>query len=69
MIAEAPARVEIRVERALMACSIECPACGLFCRCTGYVPGELALFECRGCAVRYYVGLGTHPVLRAEALG
>jgi hypothetical protein len=40
----------------------------MHCRCTGYVPGELATFECRGCATRYYVGLGPQPVLRAETV-
>lgn len=68
MIVEETVRVVVTVERALMASSISCPACGLFCRCTGYIPGEVAAFECRACAVRYWIRLGTHPVLRAEAL-
>lgn len=61
-------RVEIRIERALMAASIVCPddACGMHCRCTGYVPGEMAMFVCLGCHSRYFVGLGAQPVLRSE---
>jgi hypothetical protein len=61
-------RVEVQIDRALMAASIVCPEtdCGHYCRCTGYVPGEMAIFECRFCATRYYVGLGAQPVLRHE---
>lgn len=61
-------RVEVRVARALMDASIACPDddCGMHCRCTGYVPGEMAIFECLGCRTRYYVGLGAQPVLRVE---
>ena len=62
-------QVDVRIDRALMAASICCPdsACGMHCRCTGYVPGELAIFECRGCQQRYFVGLGPQPVLRVES--
>lgn len=62
--------VEVRISQALLHSSIVCPAphCGMACRCTGYVPGELATFECRMCQVRYWVGLGPQPVLRAESV-
>jgi hypothetical protein len=60
----------IRIDRALMEASIVCPSplCGYHCRCVGYVAGELALFECRACQTRYYLGLGASPVLRAEPI-
>jgi hypothetical protein len=53
-----------------MDASIICPAplCGYYCRCTGYVPGEMATFECRACETRYYVGLGASPILRVESV-
>lgn len=60
--------VEVRISRALIDASICCPApdCGMHCRCTGWIPGECAIFECRCCERRWYVGLGASPVLRVE---
>jgi hypothetical protein len=62
--------VDIRISRALLDATIICPSrtCGMTCRCTGYVPAEMATFECRGCSRRFYVGLGTSPVLREESI-
>ena len=62
--------VEIRIARALQNAAIVCPdrACGMHCHCTGYLPGEWALFECRACQTRYHVGLGPAPLLRAESI-
>lgn len=62
--------VDIRISQALLHSSIVCPAahCGMHCACVGYVDHELAIFLCRHCQVRYYVGLGPQPVLRAESV-
>lgn len=62
-----PSGAVIRIDRPLMEASISCPACGHHCACVGFVPGELALFACRHCAVRYYLGLGANPVLRVDS--
>lgn len=51
-----------------LAACIRCPACGFTARSSLYVPGELAAFVCRTCKIRYWIGLGPSPVLRAEPL-
>jgi hypothetical protein len=64
-------RVVLAVDRPLMGLAMSCPdtSCGLHCRCTLYIPGEMATFECRACGHRYYVGLGAQPLLRVEVIG
>lgn len=63
-------RVVIDVDRPLMGLSMACPesTCRLHCHCMLFVPGELAIFECRACQRRYFVGLGAQPLLRSEAI-
>ena len=45
-----------------------CPACLTYCRPVMYLGGELAIFDCRACALRYFVGLGADPAMTTAPL-
>lgn len=62
----APEHVDINLKRPMMEASIACPGCRMYCSCVGYLPRELAIFECRFCRLRHFVGLGASPVIRSE---
>ena len=45
-----------------------CPACLTYCRPVMYLASEMAIFDCHGCALRYFVGLGAAPELTTAPL-